>query len=408
MNKGHITGIHVIIACRNSEANNFMHPRLTQALVSALICMAVLAGCSHFPSSGFLRSAVEPPSNPNLNGIQFVEITDPVARQLLLQRTHRMFSDTLGSAAADTERVRPGDVLEVSVWEAPPSSLFAGGTDTKGMPSSSRVTTLPEQMVNKQGFINVPFAGQVQVAGNSTSQIEAEIIRKLKGMANQPQVMVRRTRNLSSDVTVVGEVTASARVPLTPRGERLLDALAATGGVRQPVNKMTIQVTRGDSVHALPLESIIRDPKQNVPLQPGDVVTALYQPLSFTALGATGRNEEINFEAQGISLAQALARAGGTVDTRADVKGVFIFRFEREDALAWPRQPAITTPDGRVPVIYRLDLGDPASFFVAQSFPISNQDVLYISNASMAELQKFLNIVSTVLYPAAVFRSLNR
>ena len=221
-------------------------------------------------------------------------------------------------------------------------------------------------------------------------------------------MLVRRTRNLSSDVTVVGEVVNSARVPLTPSGERLLDALAAAGGVRAPVEKTTIQVTRDKRVYALPLDTIIRDPKQNVPLQPGDVITAMSQPLSLVALGATGKNEEINFEAQGISLAQALARAGGPNDSRADARGVFIFRFEARDALTWPRQPGAATPEGKVPVIYRLDLRDPAGFFVAQSFPIRDKDVLYISNASLAELQKFLNIVSTVIYPVASFRALTQ
>ena len=59
-------------------------------------------------------------------------------------------------------------------------------------------------------------------------------------------------------------------------------------------------------------------------LQPGDVVTALFQPYSFTALGATGRVDEINFETQGITLAQALARANGLIDQRSNAKGVFV------------------------------------------------------------------------------------
>ena len=64
------------------------------------------------------------------------------------------------------------------------------------------------------------------------------------------------------------------------------------------------------------------------------------------SLGSTGRNEEINFEAQGITLAQALARAGGLNDARSDARGVFIFRFEPKAALDWPRQPVATTqPD---------------------------------------------------------------
>jgi polysaccharide biosynthesis/export protein len=375
-----------------------------RALFFTVASAAVLAGCGNLPSSGFLRSAVEPSGDKKATGLQFVEVTDPVARRLLAQRSTRLFSETLGSKLPNTEIIRLGDVVEVSIWEAPPSTLFTGGVDARGLSTAARVTTFPDQMVNNEGNINVPFAGQVRVVGQLPSQVEAEIVRRLKSMANQPQVLVRRTRNLSSDITIVGEVVASARVPLTPRGERLLDALAAVGGVRQPVNKTMIQVTRGKEVHALPLQTIIRDPNQNVPLQPGDVVTALFQPYSFTALGATGKAAEYDFEAQGISLAQALARAGGLLDQRADARGVFLFRFEPRDALPWPSEPVDVTPEGKVAVVYRVNLDDPNTFLVSQSFPIQDKDVLYVSNASLAELQKFLTLIGSIAGPLATFK----
>jgi len=258
---------------------------------------------------------------------------------------------------------------------------------------------LPDQMVDRDGTISVPFAGKVPAAGRTLRAIEADIVKRLSGKAHLPEVSLRQTRNVSASVTVVGEVASSVRVPLTPGGEKLLDALALAGGVRQPVSKMTLQVTRGADFYAMPLDAVIRDPRQNVPLRAGDVVTAIFQPLSFTALGATGKNEEVNFEAQGITLAQALARSGGLIDSRSDAQGVFIFRMEPKAALDWPRQPAATTPDGMVPVVYRINLRNPTSFFVMQSFAINNKDILYVSNAPAAELQKFLNLVFSVAYP---------
>ena len=363
---------------------------------------ALLGACSWLPGSGFLRKDAEPERRQaNMEGIQVVDVNDDVTRQLLARRSPKMFSQALGDAALSEGRlIGPGDTLEVNIWEAPPSTLFGTGIiDPKLGLNTSRVTTLPEQMVSQEGVIAVPFAGEVKAAGRSLPDIANDIAVRLKGKANQPQVLVRLTRNVTSKVTVVGEVAQSTILPLTPRGERVLDAIAAAGGVKQPVNKMTVQVTRGPNVYALPLDTVIRDPSQNVPLQPGDVVTALFNPYSFNALGATGKNEEINFEAQGISLAQALARSGGVNDARADPQAVFIFRFEPRDALSWPRQPVATTPEGFVPVIYRVDLRDPRTLFVAQSFPMSNRDVIYVANAPAAELQKFLNLVFSVIYP---------
>jgi polysaccharide export outer membrane protein len=263
-------------------------------------------------------------------------------------------------------------------------------------------------MVAADGSINMPFAGAVPAAGKSPQQIETVIAKMLAGKANQPQVMVRMIRNVTSNVTVVGEVTQSLRMPLTTKGERLLDALAATGGVRQPVGKMTIQLSRDGQVIAMPMEVIIQDPRQNVVLRPGDVITALYQPLSFTALGASGKNEEVSFEAQGISLAQAIGRIGGLLDSRADAQGVFVFRFEDPAALEANGKAMQLTPEGKAPVVYRVDLRDPRSFLVAQNFPMRNKDVIYIANAPAAELQKFLNILTSSIFSVTSLRSVTR
>jgi len=64
------------------------------------------------------------------------------------------------------------------------------------------------------------------------------------------------------------------------------------------------------------------------------------------------------------------------------------------------------TPQGQVPVVFRIDLSDPESFFVMQSFPIENRDVLYVSNAPVTELQKFLNVLFTVAYPIITAKQL--
>lgn len=372
-----------------------------------LLAAATLSGCATYPgwlaSSGPSRQQVqENHDSHNIEGIQLVDINDGVARKLLADHKKDLFSETFASTGNTTYVVGAGDVIEASVWEAPPAMLFSAapsaGRSATGGAVPGNATVFPEQMVSSAGTITIPFAGQIAAAGKTPEQIEAELVNALKGKANQPQVLVRVIKNNTSNVTVIGEVTTSTLMPLTARGERLLDALASAGGVKQPVDKMTLQLTRGAQMDALPLDVIIRDPKQNIALQPGDVITALFQPQSFTVMGATVKNDEINFEAKGISLAQALARSGGLDDNRADSRAVFVFRLEDPKALDWATPPK-TTPDGKVPVIYQLNLKDPASFFVAQSFPIDNKDVLYVSNAPAADLQKFLNIVVSVIYP---------
>lgn len=380
-------------------------PTRSKAALGLLLgLVTLLSGCNGLmPSAGPTRQEViAVKAQPGSEAIQVVRVTDDIARSLLARRNPLSFSEELGDTRQDTQSIGLGDTIELTIWEAPPASLFGGGSidprSASGI-STSRPNALPEQVVNSEGTISVPFAGTITVAGRSPHQVEVDVVSRLKGKANQPQVLVRVLRNPSTNVTVLGDVASSVRFPLSARTERVLDALAAAGGTRNPTNKTTVQITRGQRVVSLPLETLIRDPRQNVSLKAGDVVTALYQPFSFIALGASGKNEEVNFEGPGISLAQAMGRMGGLQDNRADPQGVFIFRFEEPGALDWPRQPVLSNAAGKVPVIYTVDMKDPNSFFVMQTFAIRNADLIYVSNAPVAEFQKFANVVFSVAFP---------
>ncbi len=374
----------------------------------AVASCSLLSGCfSILPTVGPTRHQIENvKAKADAAAIQFINLDDAITSRLAAERKPHLFSETLGDTRLGTRAVGPGDVLAVTIWEAAPATLF-GVAPTPGLSgiAVARPTELPDQPIDDDGTIYIPFAGRVPAAGKSLQEISAEIVARLEKKANQPQAFVRLTHSFASNATVVGEVATSTRVPLVPGSERLLDALAAAGGVRDPVTKTTIQLTRADNVYSLPLETIIRDPHQNIPLLPGDVVTALFQPYSFTALGASGKNEEINFESQGISLAQAMARSGGLLDLRSNARGVFVFRFESKDALDWPQQPVKTTPGGRVPTVYRIDLTDPQSLFLIQNFPMADRDVLYVSNAPITEVEKFLNVLFSVAYPILAGKS---
>lgn len=379
-----------------------------QMVGAACLAMA-LSGCAVMSSSGPSSRAIRAERDQTVDAaqIKLVDVTDTITRHLVAQTPPASFAEDLGEGRPIGSVIGQGDVLDVAIWEAPPATLFgSSGSDLRlGSASSgslARGSTLPEQMVDSDGQIAIPFIGRVQAAGRTPQEIAQTITSRLAGMAHQPQAIVRLSRNAAANVTVVGEVANSARVPLTSRGERILDILATAGGVRQPVGKMTVQITRGMKTTALPLETVIRDPRQNVRLEPDDVMTLLFQPYSFTALGAIGRNDELPFEATGLTLAQALGRVSGLQDSRADVKGVFIFRFEDPDALdPVTRQGAQLTPDGKVPIIYRVNMKDPSSFFIAQSFPIRNRDVLYISNAPLADIQKFVSVIFSTFLPLA-------
>lgn len=372
----------------------------------ALLVAAALGGCTSLGSSGPQSGAIRGAQGEDFAGAEMrvIDLTNDVAQNLSATTRTETFAAVFGEGQAVGTVIGPGDVLDVSVWEAPPAALFGmfgqpAGIAAAADPALATQTDLPQQMVDNDGLVSLPFIGRLPAAGRTPRQLENDIAARLKGIAHLPQVSVGLMRNASANVTVVGKVATNGRVPLTPRGERLLDVIAVSGGAIERLERTSIQITRNDRVVSMPMETVVRDPKQNIRMQPDDVVTAIYQPYSFTALGAVGLQAEVDFEATGITVSQALGRVAGLQDNRANVKGVFVFRLEDPSRL----DPALVAnarllPDGKLPVIYRIDLSDPRGIFLAQSFQMRNRDVLYVSNAPGVDLQKFVSILSQISF----------
>lgn len=381
--------------------------RIALHLASAA-ALVLLSGCYSLGASGpstraVLKADEKESASRQAASIKIIDLTDDVVNRLKATHEPTSFVGTFGDGAGSRTMVGPGDVLDISVWEAPPAALFGSAAPAlagrMASPSVSQSSSLPEQMVDENGLITVPFAGFINAAGRTPSQIARAIEARLKGKAHDPQVIVRLARNSTQDVTVVGDVGQNVRVPLNPSGDRLLDVLAAAGGTKQPITKITVQITREGRTVAMPLEAVLRTPSENIHVQSHDIVTAMFQNYSFTALGAVGRNAEIDFESTGISLVQALGRINGLRDDRADIKGVFVFRLEDPQNLdPMMARNATLTPEGKVPVIYRVNLKDAATFFYGQKFDIRNKDVLYVSNAPVTDLLKFVNIISGLAF----------
>lgn len=352
-------------------------------IIFAALTTALATGCassSGIPASG---PSVRSFSSTNDEAIRVVPLTVAVARAASAEGV--IHFDSLPSPTPMTGEVSKGDQIEVSIWEAAPATLFGGNAEAI---NNGRTVVLPPQTVGIDGRITVPFAGRVDADGRQTSEIEADITAALQGKANRAQVMVRNASNVAAEVTVIGQVRESRRLPLTARRERLLDAIASAGGPTVPVEKATVQVTRRGVTASSALQSIVTTPDQNIELSPTDIVAVYFQPKSFVALGAVNKVGEIDFEATGLTLSEAIARAGGAIDSRADAKGVFVARVV----------------DGKH-VVYQVNLRDPASLFAMREFQVQNDDIIYVANASGTELQKFLSILGSAVYPLDAVRN---
>jgi polysaccharide export outer membrane protein len=83
-----------------------------------------------------------------------------------------------------------------------------------------------------------------------------------------------------------------------------------------------------------------------------------------------------------LSLLEALGNVGGLRDERANKTGVYVFRMG----------DLVNNPTARARV-FRLDLYQPVSIFIAQQFGMQARDVVYVTNAPLYEYDKILSSI---------------
>lgn len=380
------------------------------AALSSMLTVLGLAGCTALPSQGpnssdVVASAAATPTASREGYL--VAVLDARVAKIVTDRPSPTFQGRFGDYRRPPEPlIGVGDTIGVTIWESSAGGLFSSPVVDRTSPGS-RTAVIPEQPVTRDGTITVPFAGRLQVAGMSPPMVERKIVQALSGKAIEPQALVTISRNLSNTATVAGQAIQGARVPLSQRGDKVLDVLASAGGVKAPAHESFITLEREGRTVTVPMQSVLRDPRENIFVRPGDTLTVEQVPQTYTAFGSTGRNAVVPFEAIGITLDQALAKAGGLLEFQSDPAGVFLFRREPV-AIARQLDPAFAVQPGEttVPVVYRVDLRDPNTYFVAGRFKVQDKDILYVAATPFTDLQKIFQIVAPALGTTAVARSL--
>ena len=166
------------------------------------------------------------------------------------------------SHAVSGARDRGRRFVTVTIWEATSGGLFSAPIVADKIGAGSNSAMIPEQVVGRDGGITVPYGGRIHVAGKTTRAVQATVEKALEGKAIEPPVLISVSRPVSNSVSVGGEVTAGARIPLSVKGDRLLDVLAAAGGVRAPVNETFVELSRGSTTSRMPLLTIIATPRK--------------------------------------------------------------------------------------------------------------------------------------------------
>jgi polysaccharide export outer membrane protein len=387
--------------------------RLWRGGTGALLAVAVgLAACSSLPEDGpsarmvtHQAAATAAKQSYGLVDLDYraTQVIDANPAEPLAALSH-------DDSDAPNDIIARGDTLAVSIYEPGMIPLAPNLTATATPEVGVGPQSLPRSVVDDHGAIVVPYAGSVVVAGDTPNQAAGVIRHALQGKVADPQVIVTTISSPRNSVVVIGEVGKPGRYPLTSNGDRLLDFIAIAGGATRQARDLTVTVVRGDQSVSIVLQTLLDDPTQNVRLGPQDQVRVTASPRKIDVFGAVGRGSEIPIEDDTLTLAGALARIGGLNPASADARSVLVFRFERPEVA---RALGVSFPDvpglKQVPIVYRLNLRDPAGYFVANKFQLVSHDLIYVPTADLAELQKFLLVVNSAaqfFYDASVAKTL--
>ncbi|MGF7153890.1 polysaccharide biosynthesis/export family protein [Novosphingobium gossypii] len=359
-----------------------------------------VAGCGTLPATGptvgQLKSSVRKDSEGlKVELVPIDGVTVEALREADARRVSAFTPMQTDSGAYGPELARPSDVLTISIYEVG-VSLFGSQSPASaqsGMPTAA-AQTITGIKVDENGLIDLPYVGSMSVAGLSPRQIGKTIESRMRGLSQSPQVIVAITDSAESSVNLSGAVNRNGRYRLTVARQRLRDLIAEAGGAPADPEDIMVRLTRGATVADMRLSDIQVGSQDDVYLAPGDRVELLRRPRTFTVFGASDHVSQISLGPDRLNLLEAVAKAGGPSDQRANPRGVFLFRWEPVEG----GEPK--------PVIYQLDMMQAGSYFLAGQFAMHDKDVLYFANSASNPPTKFIAILNQLFSPILTVKAL--
>lgn len=291
------------------------------------------------------------------------------------------------SAGSDAQVIRPGDTLDMTIWDSGENSLLTG--------ADQRHTVLSDMRVSHAGMVFVPYVGKLKVAGRSPEAARTLIQRQLGESVPSAQVQLSMAEGRQNSVDLVGGVRSPGTIAMPDQNFSVLSAISAGGGVLPSLTNPQIKLIRGSHVYRTSIESLFDNPRTDTRLRGGDKVIVQEDDRYFISLGAAGQEAQHRFNRDSVSALDALALIGGVNDSRADLQGILILR-------EYPATvPSNIAPTGRQ-VVFTLDLTTSDGLFAARKFPLHHGDLILATESPLTNTQTILAMVGSAF---GVFRA---
>ncbi len=328
-------------------------------LVLPLVVSAALyTSCASMSQTGPQKAEIEK-GGPNYELI-------PVSSRGDLPQDKRFYGQgqippaLLGDSYSDKVRARDG--LRFTITDLTEASPFY----TSGSPFSFGPIEVPAS-----GNVVVPYVGEIQVMSRDLATIASDLNEQLKPISNTAQASVSRVSRISKTANVIGEVNKPGPVTLERGNLTSHDLLAASGGpaAAEHLYKYTLRRNGRDYVF-----DYLGFRKKSFAIEEGDLLSVTTDSSNrFYVMGAINKPTTVPFPVPAPTLADALGAAMGLDERRSDPSGIFVFRKGNPDT------------------VYTFDLKNPSVVFLTQRFAIAGEDLVYITEAPLAQWSRLIN-----------------
>ena len=153
-------------------------------------------------------------------------------------------NDVIKSVTPSAYKILPYDNLFIRVVTPDPqwSAMFnTMPLATNSISVSEQSADMVSYVVDDDGFIQLPYAGRIMVAGKTLAEVTDRLDQELKSYVADAAITVKMVNNY---VSLIGEVQRPGRYPIYKERMNIFQALAMAGDLSVYSDRQKIQLMR--------------------------------------------------------------------------------------------------------------------------------------------------------------------
>ena len=365
-------------------------------VIGVVVC---LSACTAM-APGIQFGKAQPPSTEadEADGIvapaKILAITPRLVRQEKALRDQQVAEDISALLQpAQVYRIEAGDVLHIVVWDHPELSASMLPAGVPGAVGVAGVAVSPMQPqsgfeIDQQGMLDFPYAGKLKLAGLTTVEAHAQVVRSLSRYLKNPKVTMRVLTYRSKRVYVDGEVKQPGVQAINDLPMTLTEAINRAGGVTPMADQSRIMVSREGKTYQINMPQLVQRSvnPSSIMLASGDVVRVLSRDETKIFIsGEVTSPRALPMRNGRLTLTEALGEAGGINPVTGDARQVYVVRRTSQSS-----------------VVYQLDANAPGALAMAEGFELNPRDVVYVAATPLTNWNRTISALIPGALPTAV------